>query len=97
MPFSVVAGAAWLACAAQAVFGIPEGLTLCPVKLATGYSCPGCGMGHAVVHAMRGDLAASWSYHPLGIPLLAIWTGWLAFKLVENARMRYNMRTIAGW
>ena len=80
-PFAL---AAWLACAAQAIAGIPEGLVLCPVRLLTGHRCPGCGMGHAVVHAMRGEWAESFRHHPLGIPLLAVWTGWL---LLEGARL----------
>lgn len=80
VPFEAVAGAAWLACAAQAVLGIPEGLTFCPFKLVTGRDCPGCGMGHAVVYAMRGDFARSFHSHPLGAPLLAVWTAWLLWK-----------------
>lgn len=83
IPFFPVALAAWLACAAQAVAGIPEGLVLCPFRLATGHRCPGCGMGHAVVHGMRGDWAESFRHHPLGLPLLAVWTGWL---LIEAGR-----------
>jgi hypothetical protein len=92
VPFEAVAGAAWLACAAQAAFGIPEGLTLCPFKLLTGHSCPGCGMGHAVVYAMRGDFAASIHSHPLGLPLLLIWTSWL---LTCAARALASSSTLA--
>lgn len=80
LPFSVVAGVAWLLCAAQAAVGVGEGLVLCPFRLVTGHRCPGCGMGHAVVAAMRADLAGSFQHHPLGIPLLIVWTGWLLWK-----------------
>lgn len=83
VPFAVVAGAAWGLCALQAATGAGEGLTLCPFKLLTGRDCPGCGMGRAVVHAMRGQWGASWSFHPLGLPVLALWTGWL---LLEGGR-----------
>ena len=86
LPFSVVAGAAWLLCAAQAASGVGEGLVLCPVRLLTGHRCPGCGMGHAVAAAMRGDFAASFHLHPLGIPLLAVWTAWLAAEAVKAVR-----------
>ena len=86
LPFSLVAGAAWLLCAAQAAAGVGEGLVLCPVRLLTGHRCPGCGMGHAIVAAMRGDFAASFHLHPLGIPLLAIWTAWLAAEAVRAIR-----------
>ncbi len=80
-PFAL---AAWLGCAAQAAFGIPEGLVLCPFRLLTGRRCPGCGMGHSVVHAMRGEWTESFRHHPLGIAFLAFWTGWL---LLEAARL----------
>lgn len=85
--FPALAAAAWLACAAQAVWRFsPEGL--CPFRLLTGRPCPGCGMGRAVTAAMRGDLAASWSSHPLGIPFLMIWTAWLLWGALNLFRGR---------
>ena len=86
IPFFAVAAVAWVLCAVQAVVGIAEGLTLCPFRLLTGHRCPGCGMGHAVVAAMRADWAASFHLHPLGIPLLAVWTAWLAAEAFRAAR-----------
>ena len=77
VPFGAVAGAAWLICAAQAATGVGEGLVLCPFRLATGHNCPGCGMGRAIVAAMRGDWSASFHHHALGLPLLVVWTAWL--------------------
>ncbi|MBI4061369.1 MAG: DUF2752 domain-containing protein [Elusimicrobia bacterium] len=94
LPFSAVACAAWLLCAAQAATGLGEGLVLCPVRLLTGHRCPGCGMGHAVVAAMRGDFAASFHLHPLGIPLLAVWTAWLAAEAVRAARSGASARSV---
>jgi hypothetical protein len=96
VPFSVVAGAAWLLCAAQAALGVGEGLILCPFRLATGHNCPGCGMGRAVVAAMRGHWLASFHFHPLGLPLLVVWTAWLAAEGVRAGMARrpgqcYNM------
>jgi Protein of unknown function (DUF2752) len=88
IPFHAVAGAAWLVCAAEAATGREPGVTLCPFKLLTGWPCPGCGMGHAVVAAMRGNLAASFAYHPLGPPLLVLWTAWLGWGLANLARGR---------
>ena len=86
VPFSVVAGAAWIVCAVQAASGLGEGLVICPFRLATGHNCPGCGMGRAVVAAMRGNWLASFQHHPLAIPLLVIWTAWLAAEAVRAAR-----------
>lgn len=94
VPFAAVAGAAWLLCAAQAALGVGESLVLCPLRLLTGHRCPGCGMGHAVVAAMRGDWAGSFHHHPLGIPLLAIWTAWLAAEAVRAARSGASARSV---
>ncbi len=96
VPFSVVAGAAWLACAAQAASGYdaPDEFTLCLFRLVTGHRCPGCGMGHAVVSAMRGRWAESFHHHPLGIALLVVWTGWLALELARAVGEWYNNRTL---
>jgi hypothetical protein len=45
-------------------------------------------MGHAVIAALRGDFAASWTFHPLGIPLLVLWTAWLFWGGVNLSRGR---------
>lgn len=34
--------------------------------------CPGCGLGRSVAWLVRGDLAASFAMHPLGLPAAAI-------------------------
>lgn len=94
LPFSVVAAGAWAFCALQAATGAGEGLVLCPFRLATGHSCPGCGMGRAVVAAMRGQWAASFEFHALGIPLLAVWTAWLAAEAVRSARSGAPARSV---
>ncbi len=88
--FPAVAGAAYAAVVVQAVRPIlPEsGATLCPFRLLTGLPCPGCGMGHALVFALRGDFSGSWRFHPLGLPLLALWTAWLGWGAINLARGR---------
>lgn len=35
-------------------------------------SCPGCGLGHSISAAFRGQFATSFEYHPLGIFALLI-------------------------
>jgi hypothetical protein len=88
--FPAVASAAYAAAALQAAHPLlPEtGPNFCPFKMLTGLPCPGCGMGHAVVYALRGDFSASFAAHPLGIPLLALWTAWLAWGAFNLARGR---------
>lgn len=86
IPFAAVAAAAWAACAVQAATGLGGSLVVCPFRLLTGHACPGCGMGRAVVAAMRGDWAASWGHHPLGMLVLAVWTAWLVREGFSRAR-----------
>lgn len=88
--FPAVASAAYVLVAAQAYHPLlPEsGVTLCPFRLLTGVPCPGCGMGHALVFALRGDFAGSFHSHPLGIPLLVLWTSWLAWGALNLSRGR---------
>lgn len=79
--FPAVAAAAYAAVVVQAIHPVlPEnGATLCPFRLITGLPCPGCGMGHSLVHALRGDFAGSLRFHPLGLPLLLLWSAWLVW------------------
>lgn len=61
----------------------------CPIKAFTGISCAGCGMTRALVSLLRLDLAASFSYHPLAIPLvltlpLLLWQGITGRKRALN-------------
>jgi hypothetical protein len=88
--FPAAAGAAYAAIAIQAAHPIvPEsGATFCPFRLLTGLPCPGCGMGHSLVFALRGDFSASFHFHPLGLPLLVLWTGWLVWGAFNLRRGR---------
>lgn len=88
--FPAVATATYAAVLVQAAHPIlPEaGPNFCVFRMLTGVPCPGCGMGHALVYALRGDLSASFAAHPLGIPLLALWTAWLAWGAFNLARGR---------
>jgi hypothetical protein len=88
--FPAVAAAAYAAVVVQAIHPVlsENGATLCPFHLITGLPCPGCGMGHALVFALRGDFAGSLRSHPLGIPLLLLWTAWLGFGLLNLSRGR---------
>ncbi len=52
----------------------------CPLKMATGIACPGCG-GIRAVHAMlHGDFVTSLQRNPLAIPVVLLivvfWTKW---------------------
>lgn len=94
--FRRLAAAAWLLLALIAAFAGPgtrawaflEGLPACLFRLLTGIPCPGCGMAHALVYALRGQWASSWRHHPLGLPLLLVWTAWLALPWIRVGPLR---------
>lgn len=54
---------------------VDHGPSWCIVKAVSGHECPGCGMTRALMHALRGDVAAAWEYNwrwVLVAPLLLI-------------------------
>ena len=63
-------------------------LPVCLFKAVTGLPCPGCGMAHAIILAFQGDWRSSLHEHPLGIPVLMIWTAWLAWGLRNRLKDR---------
>lgn len=48
--------------------------------------CPGCGLGMSVSYLFRGDLAASWAAHPLGIPAAGLLAARSAHLLAKRQR-----------
>ena len=42
----------------------------------------------------RGDWIGSFHHHPLGIPLLAVWTAWLAAEAVKAVRSGASARSV---
>jgi len=67
---------------------------LCPLD-ALGLSfCPGCGLGHAVAHLARGQLAASLRAHPLGLPAVLILGTHVGRLLRANPRL--GSRTLSS-
>lgn len=47
-------------------------VSLCVFKAMGFGRCPGCGMGHALHYALRGEWSASYQQHPLGIIALLV-------------------------
>ena len=57
-------------------------LALCPSKILGFDHCPGCGLGLSISYLLHGDLANSWSSHPLGFFALPI----LAWRIIGLAK-----------
>ncbi len=51
------------------------GLQLCLFHASTGVPCPGCGLVRSLACAARALFERSWTYHPVGIPLLLLFAG----------------------
>jgi hypothetical protein len=64
--FSIVGG--FFALVAFDIYSNHNYSTLCFFKLATGVSCPGCGMGRATLELMKGNIFSSFDYNILGVP-----------------------------
>ena len=57
--------------------------TLCPLKNAGWYFCPGCGLGRSISLFFNGDLTASLEAHPLGIFAVII----LSFRILNLTKL----------
>ena len=58
----------------------PKELQLhCPVRMATGYLCPGCGATRACEALIQGDFASAWALSPLFLtgPLIFAAAWWV--------------------
>jgi hypothetical protein len=58
----------------------PKELQLhCPVRMATGYLCPGCGATRACEALIQGDFASAWALSPLFLmgPLIFVAAWWV--------------------
>ncbi len=63
----------------------------CPIKFATGVSCPGCGMTRAWLAFLSLHLAEAVAYHPL------FWTVPVAFALAKVGRAPNRVVTVLVW
>jgi len=64
--FSIVGG--FFALVAFDIYSNHYHITLCFFKLATGVSCPGCGMGRATLELMKGNILSPFDYNILCVP-----------------------------
>jgi len=99
--WALLAGIAGLLAAGLLRMETLETVPLCLFRFLTGLPCPGCGMTHSLLHAFQGEWAAAWVHHPLGIPMAAAWTLWLALG-VKNLRGGKGFSdgfplTLTGW
>ncbi len=66
----------------------------CPIKFATGISCPGCGMSRACMWLLSGDLSSAFYFHPLFwvVPLFPV-----LFILKEAGKIPKKVYDVCVW
>ena len=75
---------------------------MCPFRHLTGLPCPGCGMGHATLALLRGEVATSLRWHLLALPFNAAVAGALGWLLLDWHRRTDTFfpalrRGLRGW
>jgi hypothetical protein len=63
----------------------PLGIDVCLFQRFTGLPCLTCGLTRALCHALRGNWATSFSYHPTGLLLAVALVGWALWAGTEAA------------
>ena len=63
------------------------GRTSCPIRLLTGYWCPGCGLTRATHHLFRGNVAQALSFNAfVPVVLAALGLLWITWLMVATGR-----------
>ena len=63
--------------------------SLCPLHFLGLDWCPGCGLGRSISLLMKGDIAASWTRHPLGGFALAVIL-YRIFEIIKHLKTKHN-------
>jgi hypothetical protein len=78
----------WIGALIGILFIDPYGaqhFTLCPLENLGFHWCPGCGLGRAMSLLTKGDIAASWSMHPLAMFAFGA-IGYRIFELIRHLK-----------
>ncbi len=76
--------------------------SLCPLKMLTGFPCPGCGITKSLVALYEGDITKSLGYHIFGLPTFVFCVGLLILLPIELSKGREYFNAIfynrkLGW
>ncbi len=70
----------------------------CPFRLATGFKCPGCGISHAIIALVHGNISEAWTQNPFILcigPFLLAYALYRAGKYVKDNDTHYRPWEIA--
>ncbi len=79
--------------------GFENGPILCPVRLITGYPCPGCGGTRAMGAISLGDFERAWSLNPITFAIclaLIVWALKITpvYKLARQLSMAFRRQAL---
>ena len=89
----------WMAAAAAAtvIYAVWFSLTgigiPCPIRLVTGFQCPGCGITHMLASLLHGNLRGAWASNPFLLvtsPVLL----YLVFREIRKPETSRGRRTV---
>jgi Protein of unknown function (DUF2752) len=69
---------------------LEQHLLTCPIKAWCGCDCPGCGMQRSMLKLLEGDIIGSFSMHPAGMLVVALFIYLplhLKFKFARGAQV----------
>ena len=70
----------------------------CPIRLATGFLCPGCGISHYFVHMAHLDFSAAFrdnQYIFFFVPIAVPYWIFKTYKYIKTGERRYSKPEIA--
>ncbi|MBI4224626.1 MAG: DUF2752 domain-containing protein [Deltaproteobacteria bacterium] len=73
---------------------------LCALRFFWGIPCPGCGLAHSLWALLKGDVAQSIAWHPMGV-LIALWVlnfwWWRRLRLSPQAQKWIGYAVLGGF
>jgi hypothetical protein len=75
--YRVTVSALYMLAAGVLAYGYFFDRSTCVWHALTGFRCPGCGMGHALLALAQGNVRAAWTLNPgsLAVAPILMWTG----------------------
>lgn len=68
----------------------------CPFLYLTGIKCPTCGVSHALLALLKGDIKSYLFYNPIALPAMLLFFYALHGKIVFKNKKIYNSIVIIG-
>ncbi|MEC3881867.1 DUF2752 domain-containing protein [Parapedobacter sp. 10938] len=70
----------WAVCSLERSSWVQDWLLPCPIKIVTGFDCPGCGFQRSLLALLQGHWHESYRLYPPTVPLLVL----LLYAVLKN-------------